>query len=123
MGVSGRDSSEGSNDSLEVAGNAQPNTNSGASVGVDMPAESDDVRVWLVERGYTNRDLIILKYATPDGERVFRREVASQTLDTVRAAKEVSPTDLGTVDDPDVRERYATEVERVADEHDPDDAM
>ncbi|ARS89292.1 hypothetical protein [Natrarchaeobaculum aegyptiacum] len=88
-----------------------------------MASESDDVRVWLVERGYTNRDLIVLEYATPDGERVFRREVASQALDTVRAAKEVSPTDLGTVDDPDLRERYATEVERMANEHNPDDPV
>lgn len=88
-----------------------------------MPADPDDVRVWLVERGYTNRDLIVLKYATPDGERVFRREVASQALDTVRAAKAVSPTNLGAVDDPDVRERYAAEVERMADEHDPDDVV
>lgn len=88
-----------------------------------MPADSDDVRVCLVERGYTNRDLLVLKYATTDGERVFRREVASQALDTVRAAEDVSPTDLGDIDDPDVRDRYAAEVERMAHEHDPEDAV
>ena len=90
-----------------------------------MGDESDAVRVWLVERGYNNRDLIILKYATPDGERLFRRELAAQAIgvDTVTAAKDVSPDDLEAVDDGDLRERYANEVERMADEHDPDDSI
>ncbi|WP_049997368.1 hypothetical protein [Halococcus sediminicola] len=90
-----------------------------------MEDESDGVRVWLVERGYNNRDLIILKYATPDGERLFRRELAAQAIgvDTVTAAKDVSPDDLEAVDDGDLRERYANEVERMADEHDPDDSI
>ena len=90
-----------------------------------MTDESDGVRVWLVERGYNNRDLIILKYATPDGERLFRRELAAQAIgvDTVTAAKDVSPDDLEAVDDGDLRERYANEVERMADEHDPDDSI
>ncbi|KYH26425.1 hypothetical protein HAPAU_15230 [Halalkalicoccus paucihalophilus] len=83
----------------------------------------DWVRVWLVERGYNDRDLIILKYATPNGERVFRREVASQALDTVTAAKDVSPDDLGRVDEPDVQERYAAEVTRMKEKHEPDDPV
>jgi hypothetical protein len=90
-----------------------------------MADESDTVRVWLVERGYNNRDLIILKYATPDGERLFRRELAAQAIgvDTVTAAKDVSTDDLESIDDTDLRERYADEVERMADEHDPDDSI
>ncbi|AEH39433.1 hypothetical protein [Halopiger xanaduensis] len=86
-----------------------------------MPSESDDVRVWLVERDYDNRDLIILTYATPDGTRTFRKELAAQAvdLDTVTAAKDVSPDDLATVENPDVRDRYAHEAARMADEHDP----
>ena len=90
-----------------------------------MADESDTVRVWLVERGYNNRDLIILKYATPDGERLFRRELAAQAIgvDTVTAAKDVSTDDLENIDDPDLRERYANEVERMVDEHDPDDTI
>lgn len=90
-----------------------------------VPPETDDVRVWLVERGYNNRDLIVLKYATLEGDRVFRRELASQVIDskTVTAAKDVSPDNLGSVDDPDVRERYAEEAARMADEHDPDDPI
>jgi hypothetical protein len=90
-----------------------------------MADESDTVRVWLVERGYNNRDLIILKYATPDGERLFRRELAAQAIgvDTVTAAKDVSTNDLERIDDPDLQERYADEVSRMADEHDPDDTI
>ena len=89
-----------------------------------MEDESDAVRVWLVERGYNNRDLIILKYATPDGERLFRRELAAQAIgvDTVTAAKDVSPDDLEAVD-ADHRKRYADEAARMADEHDPDDPI
>lgn len=70
------------------------------------------VRVWLVERGHNNRDLIILKYATTDGERLFRQELSAQVIDvdTVAAARNVSPDDLETVDDNGLQERYANEV-------------
>lgn len=83
-------------------------------------ASGDTVRVWLVER-----DLIILKYTTPNGDRVFRRELASQAVDmeTVTAAKDVCPDDLEPVDEPDVQERYAAEATRMADKHDPDDQI
>ncbi|WP_137285869.1 hypothetical protein [Halorussus salinisoli] len=90
-----------------------------------MSTESDRVRVWLVERGYNNRGLIILKYATPEGDRIFRKELASQVvdMDTVTAAKDVSPDDLETVDETDEQKRYATEATRMAEEHDPDDRI
>lgn len=90
-----------------------------------MEDKPEKVRVWLVERGYNNRDLIILKYATPNGEYFFRRELASQAIgvDTVTAAKDVSPTDLEIVDDPDLRERYKAEVTRMVEKHDPDDSI
>lgn len=88
-----------------------------------MVSESDEVRVWLVERGYNNRDLIILKYATPNGDRLFQKEVASQALNTVTAAKDVSPNNLGTVDEPDLQERYAAEVARMKEKHEPDDPV
>ena len=86
---------------------------------------TETVRRWLVERGYYNRDLITLKYATPGGDRLFRRELAAQAIDasTVTAARDVSPDDLEPVEDPGTRERYANEVERVSDEHDPDDGI
>jgi hypothetical protein len=92
---------------------------------VTVPTETDDVRVWLVERGYNNRDLIVLKYATPEGDRLFRRELASQAVDvdTVTAAKDVSPDDLERVDESDLQERYADEASRMAAEHDPEDTI
>lgn len=88
-------------------------------------ASESDVRVWLVERGYNNRDLIVLKYATPDGDRVFRRELAAQAidLDTVTAAKDVSPDNLESVTETDVQEQYEAEATRMADKHDPDDTI
>jgi NADH dehydrogenase FAD-containing subunit len=88
-------------------------------------ASESDVRVWLVERGDNNRDLIVLKYATPDGDRVFRRELAAQAidLDTVTAAKDVSPDNLESVTETDVQERYEAEATRMADEHDPEDTI
>ncbi|KYH23771.1 hypothetical protein HAPAU_38500 [Halalkalicoccus paucihalophilus] len=88
-----------------------------------MVSDSDEVRVWLVERGYNNRNLIILKYATPSGDQVFRREVASQALGTVTAAKDVSFDNLGLVDEPDVQERYAAEVARMKEKHEPEDPV
>ncbi|MFC7009424.1 hypothetical protein [Halalkalicoccus salilacus] len=88
-----------------------------------LESNEDEVRVWLVERGYDNRDLIILKYATPSGEHVFQKEVASQALDTVTAARDVASTNLAAVDEPDLQERYATEVDRMREKHEPDDPV
>lgn len=90
-----------------------------------MTGETDAVQVWLVERGYNNRDLIVLKYATPDGERVFRTELAAQVIDadTATAAREVPPEDLAPVEDPELRDRFADEADRMAAEHDPGDPV
>jgi len=89
----------------------------------------ESVRVWLVERTYSDdeQNLIILTYATPDGGRYFRKERAltSFTGDHrgTYAALEVDPDNLGHVDDPDLRERYAAEVRRMADAHEPEDTI
>jgi len=94
-----------------------------------MDAEADDtVRVWLVERTYSDdeQNLIILVYATPDGERYFRKERALTSFSGDRretqAALDVEPQQLGTVD-PDDREQYATEARRMAEIHDPSDPI
>lgn len=94
-------------------------------VTITMSNETEDIRVWLVERGYNNRDLIILKYATPDGDRLFRRELAAQVvdMDSVTASRDVSPNDLEAVDDQNLQERYEAEADRMADKHDPDDLI
>jgi hypothetical protein len=95
-----------------------------ADAGTDA-ADDGTVRTWFVERDYNDRDLIILTYATPDGERAFRKELASQVIDkmTITAAEDVDPDNLETVDDPELRGRYAAEAERVAAEHTPDDEI
>lgn len=86
---------------------------------------SDTEQLWLVERTYTDRDLVVLIYATPDGERQLRKELASTMLQrtSVTAAIDAAPEDLEPVEDEATRERYATEVERVREDHDPDDPI
>ena len=93
-----------------------------------MAESTDEVRVWLVERTYSDdeQNLVILVYATSDGERYFRKERALTSFTDVRetrAALEVDPENLGRVEDEELREQYATEAGRMADEHDPDDAI
>ena len=88
----------------------------------------DEVRVWLVERTYSDdeQNLIILIYATTDGKRYFRKERALTSFTDTRettAALDVSPADLGTVDDESLEEQYAAEATRMANEHEPDDPI
>lgn len=93
-----------------------------------MADGTDHVRVWLVERTYSDDELnlIILVYATTDGDRYFRKERALTSGTDARettAALEVDPDNLGRVDDEALREQYATEATRMAREHEPDDAI
>jgi hypothetical protein len=88
----------------------------------------DAVRVWLVERTYSDdeQNLIILTYATPDGDRYFRKERALTSFSDVRdttAAVDADPDNLGSVDDPDRRAQYAAEAQRMRRVHDPDDVI
>ena len=83
-------------------------------------------RVWLVGRDVDGRDLVTMTYATRDGERAFVRQAALESLarrDGPTAALDVDDGRLDPVEDPETVERYATEAERVADSHDPDDAI
>jgi hypothetical protein len=87
---------------------------------------TDSVHCWLVERSYTSRDLIVLEYATEDGERVYRKELSAAVMqqrgNAVTAGVEVDPDDLAPVAPEDVP-RYATEASRMAQEHDRDDEV
>jgi hypothetical protein len=89
----------------------------------------ETVRVWLVERTYSDdeQNLIVLTYATPDGDRDYRRERALTSFTgegrETTAAVDVSPDTLGTVADPDLRERYTAEVARIRERYDPDEAL
>ncbi len=89
---------------------------------------SEPVRMWLVERTYSDdeQNVVILTYATIDGDRYFRKERALTSFSDVRdttAAVDADPANVGTVDDPADRERFATEAERMARVHDPDDVI
>ncbi|EMA37860.1 hypothetical protein [Halobiforma nitratireducens] len=89
-------------------------------------SETDEtVRCWLVERDYDDKGLVTLAYATSDGDRVYRRELAAgaATRSRVTAAKDVDPAQLEPVEDADTRDRYATEVDRTADQYEPDEPI
>jgi hypothetical protein len=90
--------------------------------------DTEGVLVWLVERTYSDdeQNLIILTYATPDGGQYFRKERALTSYTDARettAAVVADPANLGSVDDGDRREQYASEAQRMRDSHDPDEAI
>ena len=91
----------------------------------DADAESETTRLWLVERSYNDRNLIILVYATPDGERSLRKEMAATVIDRmeVTAAVDADPAELDEVADAETRERYAEEADRTADQYAPDEEI
>lgn len=94
----------------------------------DPGTEADEtVRCWLVERTYTDRGLVDLVYATPDGGRVRRKQISASVMRQrdveTTAAADVEISDLEPVEDEQRRERYRAEVERVRAEYDPDDEL
>ena len=90
-------------------------------------SDTAPVRCWLVERTYTDRGLVDMTYATPDGSQIHRRQVSTVVLrqrgTETTAAVEVDPAELKPVDDAEHRERYVAEIERVRDDHAPDDEV
>jgi hypothetical protein len=88
-----------------------------------------DTRVWLVERTYSDdeQNLIILTYATPNGTQDFRKERALTSFSgdhrETAVSLLVSADNLGVVNDPDARDRYAAEATRMAEEYDLKDAL
>jgi hypothetical protein len=99
-------------------------------MGSDETAVAEDtVRVWLVERTYGDdeQNLIILTYAAPEGDRDFRKERALTSFTGAHRETPVSlavdPDNLGTVGDDETRKRYATEVERMREKHEPTDSL
>jgi hypothetical protein len=94
----------------------------------ETATDAESVQVWLVERTYSDDELniIILTYATPDGDRYLRKERALTSFGDRRdttAAVDASPDSLGGVDDAETRERWAAEASRMREEHDPDDLV
>lgn len=85
---------------------------------------SETVQCWLVEREYEHESMVTLVYATIDGKRhvTQQRSTALLMKKPVTAGIEVDTDRLEAVAETD-RERYATEAERVAERHDPDDQL
>lgn|GEM_PF-2325080 len=73
------------------------------------------------------QNLIILTYATPEGDQDFCKERALTSFTGDHRETPVSltvdPDNLGTVDDAETRERYAGEVERMREKHEPTDSL
>lgn len=90
---------------------------------------SDTEQVWLVERTYSDdeQNLIILTYATLDGQQYFRKERALTSFTgasrETTAAVDVEQGNLGAVNDNDLTEQYAAEAQRMKEIHDPDDVI
>mgnify|MGYP006276822817 CR=1 FL=1 len=90
-------------------------------------AETESEQAWLVERTYSDdeQNIIILVYATTDGEQYLRKERALTSFGDRRdttAAVDADPDSLGRVD-PEDREQYAAEAQRMAERHEPDDLI
>ena len=87
--------------------------------------EQEEVRVWLVERTYTDKGLVTLVYATPDGERAVTKQRSEQMLarTEITAAADVDPDTLEPVAEAEMVARYAAEVERMRESHEPGDAV
>ncbi|WP_232703300.1 hypothetical protein [Halobacterium wangiae] len=83
---------------------------------------TDTERAWLVYREYTDKGLLNVVYATPDGERVLRKQRSMNAGDPT-AAVDVEVDDLEPPADDQERQRYAEEATRMRDRHDPDDRV
>lgn len=82
----------------------------------------DGVRVWFVGREYTDKGMLTVRYATPDGEERFEKQQSLNAPDPT-AAREIDSAKLTPVADDAVVERYRTEVARVRESNDPDDPV
>jgi len=87
---------------------------------------TEETRVWLVERSYgSDEDLVTLVYATTDGHEQLKKQLSHNMLygKEITAARDVETADLDEVKDDETRERLADEASRMAEKHDPDDAV
>lgn len=79
----------------------------------------ETVPVWRVDQALSDdeQNIIIVTYATADGGRAYRKELAVPSVGTglvdVPKREEVPPADLSTVDDPETREWYKHAVEAM----------
>ena len=87
-------------------------------------ADEETERLWLVEREYSDKGMVNLVYATTDGGRHLRKQLSGQMLTRtdVTAALDVEPGRIEPTHESD-RDRYATEAQRMAERHDPEDPV
>ncbi|MDS0293190.1 hypothetical protein [Halogeometricum luteum] len=90
--------------------------------------DGETTRVWLVERTYSDdeQNIIILVYATPDGSQYLRKERSLTSFSDVRdttAAVDTDADHLGSVDDPEERERYAEAAAETRERYGPDETV
>jgi hypothetical protein len=86
---------------------------------------ADTERVWLVRRSYgADEDLVTLVYATADGRRQLKKQLSHNMLygTEITAARDVPVDRLESVPD-DERDEFADEASRMAERHDPDEAV
>ncbi len=94
-----------------------------------MTEESTDtVQLWLVERTYSDdeQNLIILIYATLDGERYVRKERAVTSYTNVpetTAGITMPLTETAPVQDDTTKRQYADQARQMRDRHEPDDRI
>ncbi len=80
---------------------------------------AESVPVWLVERTYSDdeQNLLIVTYATEDGERMLRKERAMTSFDDARSPvaprEDADESELRPVTDQETREWYKSEVART----------
>jgi hypothetical protein len=90
----------------------------------DADSAGETERIWMVEREYTDKGLVTLVYASADGERHLQRQLSERMMmrSEVTAGQDVERDRLEPTPESE-RERYAAEASRMAENHDPDDAV
>ncbi|MFB6172166.1 MAG: hypothetical protein ABEJ23_06505 [Haloarculaceae archaeon] len=98
-------------------------------VGATDAADPEREQVWMVERTFSadSPHILVVVYATPDGERYLQKERAFNrfggSAPEVTAATTVAADRLTPVEDPETRARYAAEAGRMRERHDPADPV
>jgi hypothetical protein len=90
----------------------------------DADSNTETECVWLVERDYTDKGMVTIVYASTDGERHLQRQLSERMVvrADVTAGKHVETGRLSPTPDGD-RGRYAAEASRMAEQHEPDNAV
>jgi len=95
---------------------------------MDTDEDTQEVRVWLVERAYSEevQNMLELVYATPDGKRRLHLQKMLSTprqADEITAARDVPEEKLEPVREEEDVERYTREAERMKEKYEPDERV